>query len=126
MFSAILDVVKDKPIKLNLRENELLSEAAAVISNMLLSNPSMEHLGFTCNESNDEDATLFPPALRTNTNLKSIVLRHNSNIGSEGVKILHKAIFILNPDNSKFGCGLKPHMQIVHQPHILTLARASK
>jgi len=78
---------------LSLNWNEIGSDGATVIGNVLSTNPSaLKTLHVKFNEIDDDGVTPFAKALRTNTNLKLLFLGEND-ITEVGESSLRKAAF---------------------------------
>eukprot|EP00985_Skeletonema_marinoi_P025742 scaffold19197_cov73-Skeletonema_marinoi.AAC.2 len=92
ILSAIASTMNRVSV-LSLNWNEIGSDGAAVIGNVLSTNPSaLKTLHVKYNEIDDDGVTPFAEALRTNTNLKDLHLGEND-ITEVGEKLLRKAAF---------------------------------
>lgn len=92
ILSAIANTMEGVSL-LSLNSNDIDNSGAAAICNVLSTNPShLTKLMVTSNEFIDEGATFFAEALRTNTNLKDLLLRGND-ITETGEIVLRKAFF---------------------------------
>eukprot|EP00984_Skeletonema_dohrnii_P013007 scaffold5354_cov67-Skeletonema_dohrnii-CCMP3373.AAC.1 len=92
ILSAIASTMNGVSV-LSLNWNEIGNDGAAVIGNVLSTNPaSLKRLDVKFNEIDDDGVTPFAEALRSNTNLRDLYLTQND-ITKVGESVLRKAAF---------------------------------
>jgi Ran GTPase-activating protein (RanGAP) involved in mRNA processing and transport len=91
VLSAIANVMKCVS-KVFLSRNDIGSDGAKIIADMLADNMMVMELYLNNNELEDEDMRLFANALRTNTNLRKLYLNKCDGSGL-GKRALAKALF---------------------------------
>lgn len=97
IMKAVLNVFCLREVRL--KNNDIDSYGATLISDCLITNPPIKELSLEDNFLNNEDAKKFASSLKSNTNLRMLRLPLN-NMTAEGVLSISKSIFNTTSLNS--------------------------